>query len=283
MKTRQYSFINSLSKSDVVKLIIIHSLVFVIVGFTRVSFLLTNTALDFFNDYILNKLSIPTHFKTFLFQPWSIITHIFVKLDFMQLFTNMIWLWIFGSVIEDLKGNYRIIPIYLVGGMFSGFVLMLFSTFFIKTELPIFFSSSVGALWAVAGAAITYKPHYPFSKLLSMSIPIWIIGVVFLVFNILMFKNNFLQMTIYILSALLVGISYNYFLSNFFDKITILLKKADTYINNNDNFLAKEKRNIDRGSKIKTIDDILDKINQYGMQSLSQEEKKKLEEYSKQL
>ncbi|KXK41452.1 MAG: rhomboid family protein [Bacteroidetes bacterium OLB11] len=225
MNTKNFSLHSSLSKSDVVKLIIVHALIFVLLGFTQASFLLTNSNIHVFNDYILNQLTLPLQLKGFAMQPWSILTHIFVKLDFIQLFTNLIWLWIFSSVIEDLKGNYRIIPIYLVGGMFSGLVFMLYMSFF-GTQIELsYFSGSIGALWAVVGAAVGYKPKYAFSKLLNMSIPIWIIAVVFLIFNILMFKNKLLPMSIYIASALLIGYSYNTFLGTFFEKLTILLKK----------------------------------------------------------
>ena len=47
------------------------------------------------------------HVKSPLFQPWQIITHLFMHGSFMHLFGNMFALWMFGARLENLWGPKR--------------------------------------------------------------------------------------------------------------------------------------------------------------------------------
>jgi membrane associated rhomboid family serine protease len=64
-------------------------------------------------DYYLGLF----HWKSPLFEPWQIITHMFMHGDFMHLFFNMFALWMFGNVIENTLGSVRFIIFYLICGL----------------------------------------------------------------------------------------------------------------------------------------------------------------------
>lgn len=57
------------------------------------------------------------HWKSPLFKPWQLVTHMFMHGDISHLFFNMFALWMFGNVIENVLGSKRFIIFYLVCGI----------------------------------------------------------------------------------------------------------------------------------------------------------------------
>jgi len=57
------------------------------------------------------------HIKSPLFQPWQIITHLFLHANLMHLFSNMFALWMFGAVLENLWGPKRFLTFYFLCGI----------------------------------------------------------------------------------------------------------------------------------------------------------------------
>jgi len=51
------------------------------------------------------------------FRPWQIITHMFMHGNEMHLLFNMIGLWMFGSVVEQILGKKRFLILYFVSGI----------------------------------------------------------------------------------------------------------------------------------------------------------------------
>jgi Rhomboid family. len=105
---------DNLSKSDFLKIVVICSLFFIILHFIRITILISGKTTDWFFAEIWNTIILPTSFSTFIKQVWSIISYMFVEMSFMKLLANMIWLWIFSNVLEDLTGNNTVFPIFLV-------------------------------------------------------------------------------------------------------------------------------------------------------------------------
>ncbi len=56
------------------------------------------------------------------FEPWQVITHMFMHGNFMHIFFNMFALWMFGSAIENVWGAERFLKYYLITG-FGAFLL----------------------------------------------------------------------------------------------------------------------------------------------------------------
>jgi membrane associated rhomboid family serine protease len=52
-----------------------------------------------------------------LFKPWQLITHMFLHGDFGHIFGNMLALWMFGSILENLWGPKRFLLFYLLCGV----------------------------------------------------------------------------------------------------------------------------------------------------------------------
>ncbi|MFA6058335.1 MAG: rhomboid family intramembrane serine protease [Taibaiella sp.] len=80
--------------------------------------------LVFAATYVLQKANIVDldyylalfHWKSPLFKPWQVITHIFMHANITHLVFNMFALWMFGNVIENTLGAKRILIFYFVCG-----------------------------------------------------------------------------------------------------------------------------------------------------------------------
>lgn len=56
-----------------------------------------------------------------LFQPWQLITHMFMHGDFWHLAFNMLPLWMLGSTLETLWGPKRFLTFYIICGLGAAF------------------------------------------------------------------------------------------------------------------------------------------------------------------
>lgn len=284
------SLFHFLSKSDVVRIITINSLVFVILQFTRVTYLINSESDAFFYEKIYNRMALPATFRELLYQPWSLITYLFSELSFTRLLGNMIWLWIFGTVIEDLKGSYRILPVYLTGGIVGG-LFMIAGNHLSASPILTHYAGALAALLAVAIATLMFKPGYRFSILFGVAVRIWIFIAIFMVLTFVTIQNYTLPVLLLSLGGILTGLAYTNLLFIYFEKFTFYLRRFSSYFSNNDNFVvgksarlrdeASKQLSFKGGNKKKSIDEILDKINERGLRSLSSDERELLDEYSK--
>jgi len=72
-------------------------------------------ALAFYNKNVLSWFVLPADFDKMMSQPWSVLTYMFIHDTFWRIFPNMLWLWCFGYIMQDLTGNKKIIPLFIYG------------------------------------------------------------------------------------------------------------------------------------------------------------------------
>ncbi|MFO7872973.1 MAG: rhomboid family intramembrane serine protease [Bacteroidales bacterium] len=56
------------------------------------------------------------------FEPYQIVTHMFMHANFAHIFFNMFALWMFGTAIENLMGSRRFLTYYLITGFGAAFL-----------------------------------------------------------------------------------------------------------------------------------------------------------------
>jgi len=61
-----------------------------------------------------------------LFQPWQLVTHLFLHGSFSHIFFNMLALWMFGSVLENVWGSKRFLIFYMICGLGAALMHLLF-------------------------------------------------------------------------------------------------------------------------------------------------------------
>ena len=83
----------------------------------------------------------------------------------MRLLSNMLWLWAFGYILQELSGNDKIIPIYIYGGLAGGlfFILANYLVPPLREQAGnnALFGDTAGTM-AVAMATTTLSPNYRF-------------------------------------------------------------------------------------------------------------------------
>lgn len=73
----------------------------------------------------LNRVLGLFYFKSPYFEPYQIVTHMFMHGSLSHLFFNMFALWMFGKVLEQVWGSQRFLIYYFVTGLGAAFLHML--------------------------------------------------------------------------------------------------------------------------------------------------------------
>ncbi|MBT8254116.1 MAG: rhomboid family intramembrane serine protease [Flavobacteriaceae bacterium] len=73
--------------------------------------------------------------KNDLFQPWQILTHMFMHGGFMHIFFNMFALWMFGTAVEQVFGSKKFILFYILAGLGAAILQIAFMYFQFNSNL----------------------------------------------------------------------------------------------------------------------------------------------------
>jgi membrane associated rhomboid family serine protease len=112
--------------------------------------------------------------EIFIDYPWGLITSMFVHDGFFHLFANMITLYFFGSFLNRLIGNGRLLLIYLGGGLIGGVFFVLLGTLLDSDTLALAVGAS-GAVFALGGALTVMMPKMRvFIFPIPVPIPLWL-------------------------------------------------------------------------------------------------------------
>jgi membrane associated rhomboid family serine protease len=149
--------------------------------------------------------------KNDLFQPWQIITHMFMHGNFQHILFNMFALWMFGTAVEQILGKKKFIFFYISAGIGAALLQLGYYYFKFSSGMDLlslagvdqtqildtlnqgkyntswetilypaqfqsfiisFNSSMVGASGAIMGILVAYGMLFPESKLMLIFLPI---------------------------------------------------------------------------------------------------------------
>ena len=287
-------------------LIAVNLALFIILGFIKVVFTISNESNEViqiaYQQKILDWFILPSSFAKFITRPWTIVTFMFTHDGFFNLLGNMLWLWGFGYILQDLAGNKRIIPIYLYGGLTGGIVFLLSAGLLPHFHQPV---QNIPGLLGATPSVITIvlattvmAPDYRIFPFISRGIPLWALTVFFVIISYISIQGNSSSYLIAYLASGLMGMQIIWQLKNGNDWCEWMNNLVNWF---NDLFhperdhwkKLKEKRvrqynKPDRQPYKKTqqfsqrrLDEILDKINKEGYHKLNEEEKDFLNKVSK--
>ncbi len=112
---------------------------------------------EVFNN-VLNWFCMPGDWHL-LWRVWAPITSIFLHESFWHFLNNVIGLYLFGTIVSDLIGNRRVLPVYLLGGL-VGNALYLISAQIPQFNIGYYALGASGAIMALAGTALVLAPDY---------------------------------------------------------------------------------------------------------------------------
>ncbi len=228
------------------------------------------------------------------FLPWQLITFQFLHGNFSHILFNMLYLWMFGTELENLWGSKKFLIYYLTCGIVAGLTQLFLAPIFEGNVAP-----TVGASGGIYGLLMAYAilfPRRPIYLYFFIPIPaMYLIGFLIL---IELFSVGDLSLTAHLahIGGAFCGLIYlmieKYFNFSLDDLIINLFSKRKTrYESKYNNIYDVEYYDIEESQSTHPsdeidqteVDRILDKISKYGYQSLTYEEKRILEEASKKL
>jgi membrane associated rhomboid family serine protease len=297
-ENRRYSFGDS--GNALIGLISIELIAFVILAFIKVIYYFTYSSdgLIYYNQYIFHWVTLPASFSVFLTRPWTLITHFLVHEGVWRLLANMLWLWAFGYIMQDLAGNKRIVPIFLYGAL-AGAVAFLIA-FNLIPALKVYvnsaeaFDASAGVMAIVIGTTML-APGYRIFPMLNGGIPLWVLTAIYVVIDLATISYSKPGGYIIDLAGAAMGFLYVNQLQRGRDWGAWMERFHDWYINlfNPDKpakgksvksqlFYKAKVAPFNKKSNVsqQRVDEILEKIHQKGYKSLTEDEKEILKRAS---
>jgi membrane associated rhomboid family serine protease len=275
------------------KLIIINGAVFLGLHLLE-SFLALFTFPDYYYGYILHHLMLPASIKNFIFQPWSLITYMFVHEEFMHILFNMLWLWVFGRIFIYYKGGKMLTTVYVLGGISGGILYMIafniFPLFANVLQVSYALGASAGIL-AIVIATATYTPNYSINILFLGPVRLKYIAIFSVMSDAISIHSDNAGGHIAHLGGALFGYfyikqmqkgnDYGKWFENLLESLISLFKSKPKMKVAHKRPLTDEQFNTQRKVRQDEIDRILEKIARSGYESLSKEEKETLFKASK--
>lgn len=277
------SYIPGYKNNAVLKLIIFSGVAYMTLAVIWAIMMIVYGSNANFEVYFMPNIAL-NHVYFFKTRFWTIFSYGFFlpPNNFLQLATSMMWLYFFGSVVQSLVGYRQVIPLYLYG-LASGGLFYYITQFFPgrAAEIPGLVMGPQTGIVAMAAAAITVSPSYRFYISERLSIPLWapvaifgflaVLGSGFFIPVLVMLVAGGFTGFVYI-RALRLGYQPSAWIYNTINSIEGLVTPAA------ERPAKRKKVPFDPNGRVPQshIDEILDKINQKGYNSLSREEKEML-------
>ena len=275
-------------------LISINAIFFIAVWFLQIIYYMIPSAPGSFESNTLPWFILPAKLSSIVQKPWTVFTYMFTHTGLLTVITNMMWLWAFGSILQGITGNRKIIPVYIYGGI-AGAIAFVAANYLIPSLKPginfSFIHGANAATMAVAVATTTLAPDYRFFRMLNGGIPIWVLTLLYVIIDFSGVAGISAAYNIAHLSGAFIGFMFVFSLRRGSDWSLWMNTFYDWFIN----LFNPDKKKISPQKRIKEkvfyntgnqkpfikrsnitqerIDEILDKINQKGYHLLTEEEK----------
>lgn len=235
-------------------------------------------------DFLVEKLSMPASFSQLFFQPWSVVTYMFLHVDFMHILFNMLILYWTGSLFAEYLGNEKLWTTYVLGAITGGLAyLIMFNispAFSQQVNHSHLMGASAGVIAVMVGIA-TLLPDYTVQLILIGPVKLKYVALVsILIYFISIPLGNAGGQIAHLGGALFgyimikqlkKGNDITRWLSNLFRKGS--RRKSKMTVVRSSKPISDAVYVEVAISKQEAIDKVLDKINKSGFESLSKEEK----------
>ena len=251
---------------------------------------------------LVGDLYLPADLLQLLRRPWTIITYMFLHSGAWHLLGNMLWLYWFGRLFLYFFSSKHLRGLYVVGGLMGGLLYIIAYNVFPVFRDQLYSSTLVGAsasVLAIAIATAIREPEYRINLMFVGPVRLKYFALFIVLFDFLYVGSNNAGGHIAHLGGALAGwwfargITQGYditrwanacidALGNLFRKRERKPRKPKMKVHVNNARTADYDYNARKKSKSDEIDRILEKLKKSGYSSLTDEEKRKLFEASKQ-
>jgi len=281
------SYIPGYTNNAVLQLIIFQGVAFAILGLAwGIVLIIFSGNPSFFDQYFIHNISLPSLalLKT---HPWAVLTYGWFNFSgFLEFLSSMLWLYCFGSVVQMLIGHKQVIPLFayclIAGGVFY-YVGQLLPGELGKIPPGRGLLGPRAGLMGLAAAAVTISPGYKFYITETLKIPLLLVAGIFAAL-MLVGSGFYLPVVVMLIAGGVMGYGYvkllqagyrpgdwMYALKEWMEGLVTPAneRKKERYAGRGYGNTYEPQQGVSQ----KRIDDILDKINQKGYNSLTREEK----------
>lgn len=285
--------------NSLIMMIAVLALVFCIFKFIDIAYYLSGMSHDSYTNGIFNWFILPAEVPRIIDRPWTILTYMFMHDGVFHMLGNVLWLWAFGYILQDLAGNSKLLPLFLYGGFAGAVLFVLTNNVFPALSTDISGRTLQGAsagVMAIAIATTTLAPDYRIFPMLNGGIPLWILTVIFVIIDFASIPGENGGGHIAHIGGALIGLifvlqlrrgnDWSAWMTRFFSWAGNLFNpekkewkktaRKDYFYKTKGTLPFKKVSNITQ----KRIDEILDKINAHGYKFLTEEEKEILKRAS---
>jgi membrane associated rhomboid family serine protease len=274
--------------NSLIMMLAILAVVFCIFQFIRITYFLSGQSGGF--DQVVNWFRLPANTSALISQPWTILTYMFIHVGVFHFLGNMLWLWGFGYILQDLAGNNKLIPLFLYGGLAGAAIFVLsYNVFPAFAQSNHTLEGASAGVMAIAIATTTLAPDYRIFPMLNGGIPLWVLTIIFVIIDIASIPGTNGGGHLSHLGGAVVGLlfviqlrkgrDWSAWMNRFFSWVANLFNpekkawkktaKKELYYHSKGTQPYRKRANVTQ----KRIDEILDKINQHGYRFLTEEEK----------
>jgi membrane associated rhomboid family serine protease len=271
-------------KSDATKIFILCMSMFLFVLLIKVYFQLNDFKPAWFAESYYPFFGISDSVSKTMQHGWVLLTHFLVEDDLLFLLTNSLWLYFFCLLLEESKPANTVFILFIISGILTGLVALILVGINPNFLPAKFYLGMKAPLMTIATAAILANPKRKVFESFNGGIPIAVAGVLFITLTLFVSYQSGLAAVVTIFSGIVVGIIFHYglqkFVGKYADRLNDYQAKKDAKENENSLYTFEENGyQVVQVSQNK-IDEILDKINAKGIQSISAQEKEWLKNYS---
>jgi membrane associated rhomboid family serine protease len=285
--------------NSLIMMIAILALVFCIFKFIYITYYLSGLSRESFYSNIFDWFILPAEVDRIFDRPWTVLSYMFMHDGVFHMLGNVLWLWAFGYILQDLAGNTKLVPLFLYGGVAGAFLFVatnnLFPVLAAQIEGRTLQGASAGVM-AIAIATTALAPDYRIFPMLNGGIPLWILTIIFVIIDFASIPSENggghiahiggAVMGLVFVLQLKRGNDWSAWMTRFFNWCGNLFNpdkkdwkktaKKELHYKTKGTLPYKKVSNITQ----KRIDEILDKINIHGFKFLTDEEKEILKRAS---
>ncbi|GIV26736.1 MAG: rhomboid family intramembrane serine protease [Bacteroidia bacterium] len=230
-------------------------------------FVLVNLFAHLLKLDLTTYLAMPLNEYELIYKPWTLLTYMFLHLDFFHLLFNLLLLYFTGTLFQSILGEKRLLYLYIMSGL-SGALFLLITQFLIPSLGGGYLLGASASVMGIIAAQAIYTPNYIVHFFFVIQMPFKYFALItFILSTLIDFSFNTGGKITHVGGAMF-GLIYALYLKKGID-----LKSISIFKNKKQPSYSSKKRFKDEDEY---LDYLLDKISTKGYHSLTKQEKEDL-------
>lgn len=174
------------------RLIYINAAVFIGTILVNLPFWLMNSEMSP-KTWVKNWFAVPSNLGDLIIKPWTIITYMFLHIDFWHVLINMLWLYFLGRLFVQFLGSKKLVSVYIAGGIAGALLYIISFNIFpvFSTVAPIALALGASAsVMAIVVAIATYTPDFIIRLFIFGNVKLKYIAIVVFVLDLVGISNS---------------------------------------------------------------------------------------------